>query len=154
MLMSVINELGPWSWWLLGLLLLAAELMLPGIFLVWIGAAAIIVGALSLMLWEASFWGWQLQLLLFALLAVTLTWAGRKYVFTGKTPTDQPLLNQRGATLIGRTAILEEPIREGRGRVLLDGTYWSLIGPDLPSGTRITVVATNGRDLTVEAKDE
>lgn len=154
MLMNAVNELGPWSWWLLGLLLLAAELVMPGIFLVWIGAAAIIIGTLSLLLWETSFWVWQLQLLLFAVLAVAITWAGRKYVFSGNAVTDQPLLNQRGATLVGRTAILEEPIREGRGRVLLDGTYWSLIGPDLPSGTRITVVATNGRDLTVESISE
>lgn len=150
-MISAANELGPWSWWLLGLALLAAELIMPGVFLVWIGAAAIIVGILSLLLWETSFWVWQLQLLLFAILAVGITWAGRKYVFSGNTITDQPLLNQRGASLIGRTAILDEPIREGRGRIHLDGTYWRIMGPDLPSGTRITVVATNGRDLTVEA---
>ncbi|MDI7860517.1 NfeD family protein [Rhizobiaceae bacterium n13] len=150
MLARVINELGPWSWWLLGLVLLAAELMMPGVFLVWIGTAAIIVGALSLLLWDSAFWTWQVQLLLFAVLAVAVTLAGRKYLFKGAENSDQPLLNQRGAALIGRTAILEEPIREGWGRVLLDGTYWRVTGPDLPVGARIRIVATNGRDLTVE----
>jgi len=29
MLSRAVAELGPWSWWLLGLLLLAAELLLP-----------------------------------------------------------------------------------------------------------------------------
>ena len=46
MLQSLASSLGPWSWWIFGLLLLAAELLVPGVFLIWIGASAIIVGAL------------------------------------------------------------------------------------------------------------
>ena len=57
----------------------------------------------------------------------------------------------RGQSLIGRTATLEQPIAEGRGRIRLDDTMWSVQGPDLPVGTRVRVTASNGRDLTVEA---
>jgi len=32
--------MGPWSWWIFGLLLLAAELLVPGVFLVWIGVTS------------------------------------------------------------------------------------------------------------------
>jgi hypothetical protein len=34
---AVTSELGPWSWWVIGLVLLAAEMIVPGFFLVWIG---------------------------------------------------------------------------------------------------------------------
>jgi hypothetical protein len=32
----------------------------------------------------------------------------------------------------------------------LDDTLWKVTGPDLPVGARVKVVASNGRDLTVE----
>ena len=151
MLSRAIAELGPWSWWLLGLLLLAAELLLPGVFLVWIGIGAIATGLLSLLLWESALWAWQIQLLVFAALAVVSTLLGRRFLSKADHVTDEPLLNQRGASLIGRTATLQEPIAEGRGRVRLDDTYWPVLGPDLPVGTKVRIVSWNGRDLTVEA---
>ncbi len=64
--------------------------------------------------------------------------------------TDEPFLNQRSASLVGRTATLHEPIREGRGRIRLDDTLWQVMGPDLPVGTQVKVVSSNGRDLRVE----
>jgi membrane protein implicated in regulation of membrane protease activity len=151
MLSRVVAELGPWSWWLLGLLLLAAELLLPGVFLVWIGIGAIATGVLSLLLWETALWGWQIQLLVFAALAVVATLLGRRLLSKSDQVTDEPLLNQRGASLVGRTATLQEPIAEGRGRIRLDDTHWPVLGPDLPVGTKVRIVSWNGRDLTVEA---
>ena len=64
--------------------------------------------------------------------------------------THQRMIDQRGASLVGRTATLAEPIREGRGRIRLDDTFWIVSGPDLAAGTQVRVVASNGRDLTVE----
>ncbi|NTJ65452.1 NfeD family protein [Agrobacterium rhizogenes] len=147
---NLIVELGPWSWWLVGLVLLAAELILPGFFLVWIGLAGIIVGALSLLFWEHSFWVWQVQGLVFAATAVIVTVIGRRYLYNNNQVTDEPFLNQRSASLVGRTATLDQPIAEGRGRIRLNDTYWTVNGPDLPVGTRVKVVASNGRELTVE----
>jgi len=146
----VVN-LGPWSWWILGVILLAAELAAPGVFLIWIGAAAIVVGALSLALWNAAFWGWQVQLLLFAVLSGAFALAGRRFYSSRNQASDEPNLNRRGESLVGRTATLHEPIAEGRGRIRLDDTWWSVMGPDLPAGTQVKVVAASGRDLKVEA---
>jgi len=150
MLARMVAELGPWSWWVIGLVLLAAEMIVPGFFLVWIGIAALAVGILSLLFWDAAFWVWEVQLILFAALAVATTFIGRRLTLRHDA-TDEPFLNQRGASLVGRTATLAEPIREGRGRIRLDDTIWQVMGPDLPVGTRVKVVASNGRDLTVEA---
>ncbi|QEE47825.1 NfeD family protein [Rhizobium sp. WL3] len=150
MIGRIIAELGPWSWWVLGMLLLAAELVMPGVFLVWIGLGALLTGVLSLLFWDAGFWSWQVQSLVFAASAVVFTLAGRRLFTRLQTDTDQPLLNQRGASLVGRTAVLGEPIREGRGRIRLDDTFWLVSGPDLPGGARVKIVSSNGRDLVVE----
>ncbi len=149
MLSAITSELGPWSWWVVGLVLLAAEMMVPGFFLVWIGLAAIAVGALSLLFWDSVFWVWQLQAILFAAFAVAATFIGRKLT-RDHGETDEPFLNQRGASLVGRTATLAEPITEGRGRIKLDDTQWKVSGPDLPVGARVKVISSNGRDLIVE----
>lgn len=151
MIYDLVSGLGPWSWWILGLILLAAELAAPGVFLIWIGAAAIVVGALSLMLWSTNFWGWQIQWLLFAVLSIGFALAGRRFYAGRNQTSDEPLLNRRGESLIGRTATLHEPITEGRGRIRLDDTWWPVMGPELPAGTRVKVVSASGRDLTVEA---
>jgi membrane protein implicated in regulation of membrane protease activity len=124
-------------------------MIVPGFFLVWIGLAALAVGALSLLFWDSAFWVWELQAILFAVLAVAATLIGRRLTLRADK-TDEPFLNQRGASLVGRTATLAEPIREGRGRIRLDDTFWQVMGPDLPAGTQVRVVASNGRDLTVE----
>lgn len=151
MLQKIVVELGPWGWWVLGMVLLAAELVAPGVFLVWIGLGAIATGILSLLFWSAGFWGWQVQLLVFAAFSVAFTVTGRKIMKSPSEASDQPLLNQRAASLVGRTATLQEPISEGRGRIRLDDTWWPVQGPDLPAGTRVRVAATHGRELTVES---
>lgn len=150
MVINLVTNLGPWSWLILGLVLLAAELALPGVFLIWIGLAALVVGLASLALWDAAFWIWQLQLVLFAALSVAITLAARRYMGGKDTESDEPLLNQRGQSLVGRTATLVEPIREGRGRIRLDDTWWSVSGPDLPAGMRVRVAVWNGNELIVE----
>ncbi len=151
MLARMVTELGPWVWWILGLVLLAAELALPGVFLVWIGIAALATGILSLALWEASYWTWQLQVLVFAALAILATFLGRRYLAgTDNNASDEPLLNQRTASLVGRTATLQEPIVNGRGRIRLDDTFWSVKGPDLPVGATVEVVeAGTGAPLSI-----
>ncbi|AFL53801.1 membrane protein implicated in regulation of membrane protease activity [Sinorhizobium fredii] len=149
MIQRIALELGPWSWWALGLLLLAAEVILPGVFLVWIALAALLTGALSLVLWDMGFWVWEVQLVVFSLLALVSVIIGRRFVVSS-SESDEALLNKRGESLIGRTAVLEQPIAEGRGRVRLDDTTWAVEGPDLPAGTRVRIVASSGRQLTVE----
>lgn len=150
MFATLIAQLGPWTWWVVGLALLAAEIVLPGVFLMWIGIAAILVGSLSLALWGDTVWTWQLQVVTFAVLSVVSALIGRRVMMRQETNTDQPLLNQRGASLIGRTATLVQPISEGRGRIRLDDTTWIVAGPDLPVGTRVRIVSSMGGTLKVE----
>ncbi|CUX59347.1 conserved hypothetical protein [Agrobacterium genomosp. 5 str. CFBP 6626] len=153
MLQRLASEFGPWSWWIVGFILLAAELVAPGVFLIWIGLAALVIGAVSLFLWDAAFWAWQLQFVLFAALSIIFALLGRRYFGRNRETSDEPFLNQREASLVGRTATLQEPIVEGRGRIRLDDTWWSVNGEDMPAGTRVRIAAARGRTLTIEPLD-
>ena len=153
MLQRLATELGPWSWWIVGFILLVAELVAPGVFLIWIGLAALVIGVLSLLFWDAAFWAWQLQLVLFAALSIAFALLGRKYFGRNRETSDEPFLNQREASLVGRTATLQEPVVEGRGRIRLDDTWWSVNGEDMPAGTRVRIAAARGRTLTIEPLD-
>ena len=57
--------LGTWNWLILGLLLMGVELLAPGVFMFWLGLAALLVGLLSF----AIDFSWQTQILLFAVFA-------------------------------------------------------------------------------------
>jgi membrane protein implicated in regulation of membrane protease activity len=147
----IIADLGPWSWILLGLFLLGAEILLPGVYLLWSGIAAILVGLLSLQLGDAGFWTWQLQVLVFLAASLIAAVVGSRFVRLHDTRSDQPLLNHPAHQLIGRTAVLKEPIAEGRGRAQFGDTLWLLRGPDLPAGARVKVTGVDGSELVVEA---
>jgi len=150
MLARIFAELGPWNWMVLGFVLLALEILVPGVFLLWIGIAAILVGALSLQLWDAAIWTWQLQTVVFLVLSLISAYLGHRINMSRAGDSDEPLLNRRDAQLVGRTATLEEPIREGRGRIRLDDTVWKVVGPDSAAGTRVRVVQATAGELTVE----
>ena len=65
--------------------------------------------------------------------------------------SEQPLLNERAARLIGQSFVLAEPIVDGKGRIRVDDTNWRITGPDLPSGTRVRVTGNDGAVLSVGA---
>lgn len=46
--MSFFESLGLWNWFVAGGILLIAEALIPGVFLLWLGLAALIVGGISL----------------------------------------------------------------------------------------------------------
>lgn len=147
MLQRLIAELGPWNWFALGFVLLALEILAPGASLLWIGIAALVVGAVSLAAWDAAFWSWQVQVVAFLLLSLVSAYVGRQVVLRRGNRSDQPLLNRRGEQMVGRTATLSEPIVDGRGRIQLGDTLWRVAGPDLPAGAQVKVVSVSDTDL-------
>jgi membrane protein implicated in regulation of membrane protease activity len=150
MIERIFTELGPWNWMVLGFVLLILEILVPGVFLLWIGIAAILVGALTWQLSHVGFWVWQAQVLLFLVLSVISAYVGRQVMARAGGQSDQPLLNRRAEQLIGRAATLAEPIADGRGRIRIGDTYWLVSGPDLPIGTRVRVTSVKDMELVVE----
>jgi inner membrane protein len=151
MIARIIAELGPWNWMVLGLLLLTLEVFVPGMFMVWFGIAALVTGALSLALWTWGAWVWPVQIVVYLALSVATLFIGRRIMKNGTDVSDEPLLNQRTAQLVGRLATLDEAIVNGYGRVKIGDTLWRVHGRDLPAGTRIKVDAVERDTLSVVA---
>lgn len=148
-LIDLIAEYGGWSWIVFGLVLLALELAIPGVFLVWLGAAAVITGLAAIV----SGIDWPLQWGLFGVLSLVLvgSWLGYQRRRYGKNPpSEDPLLNRRTARYLGREVVLVEPISDGFGRVQIEDSLWRVSGPDLPQGTHVRVVGAQGAVLVVE----
>ena len=146
MLATIIETLGGWTWWVLGLVLLGIEVIAPGFFFLWFGIAAILIGV-SALLFD---WSWQFQIVGFLVLSVIAALIGRRYAGNINGETADPHLNLRGERLSGRTFVLTEPIVEGAGRVRIDDTVWQVRGPDAPAGARIMVTGADGPTLTVQ----
>lgn len=138
---------GPWAWVVAGLILLALELVLPGGILVWMGLAGIVTGLIALF----QPMGWPLQWLIFGALSLIgiVAWLG----WSRRQPptTDRPYLNRRAERLVGQEAVLEQPIAQGFGRVVLGDTVWRVSGADLAAGERVRIVGSEGNVLQVEA---
>ncbi|HWL06694.1 MAG TPA: NfeD family protein [Xanthobacteraceae bacterium] len=140
-------SLGFWNWFILGALLLIAELLAPGVFMVWLAIAALAVGLLSFVV----VWSWQAQVIAFALFSVVAIVVGRKLSRpAGDVSEDHVFLNRRTAGYVGRVFALETAIVHGAGTVRIDDTVWRVSGPDLPAGTSVRVIAADGVNLTVE----
>jgi membrane protein implicated in regulation of membrane protease activity len=144
--LEFIAQNGAWSWVVAGLVLLALELVAPGGVLIWLGAAALVTGGMALLVNVY----WPLQFVVFGVLALAAIWL---WLRTRKQeqPTDRPFLNRRAERIIGHEAVLDEPIRDGEGRVAIGDTTWRVTGPDLAAGSRIRVVDAEGPVLKVEA---
>ena len=136
-----------WHWGVLGFLLLAAEMLLPtGFVLIWIGAAALITGAAA---WLVPSLGWQVQLVLFGVLSV-VSFFGWRRIHPQNIASDQPTLNRRGHSYVGRTFTLGTPIENGVGKLHVDDSQWRITGADAAAGTQVRVVAVDGTTLKVE----
>ena len=138
--------LGTWNWLIFGVVLMALELAAPGIFLFWLGLAALLVGLTSFAL-DLS---WQMQILLFALFAAAAVPLWRRLARNSAAVSlSNPFLNRRADALVGRVFTLEKPIVDGSGTVRIDDTVWRVAGPDTPAGSRVRIVQADGASLPV-----
>ena len=140
--------LGTWNWLIFGFILMGLELLAPGVFLFWLGLAALLVGLLSFAINPA----WQTQLLMFAVFAAAAVPAWRYFArSSSRDSVSNPFLNKRTEAMIGREFTLEKPIVDGSGTVRIDDTIWRVAGPDTPAGSRVRIVQADGASLTVAA---
>jgi inner membrane protein len=147
--MGFFASLGIWNWFILGALLLVAEAVVPGTFMLWLGLAALAVGALAFLVPIP----WQVQLVAFAVLSIASLVLWRKFRRTSDEASDQPYLNRRVEALVGRVFTLEKPIVQGIGSVRIDDTVWRVSGPDSPAGTQVRVAKADGASLIVERQE-
>jgi inner membrane protein len=140
---------GAATWAAVALLLMAAEALAPGAFMLWMGFAAAVV-----FLGVLLFPGMPLlaQIAAFVVLSFVSIQIYRKWIRAPgrERQSEQPNLNRRAVQYVGRVLPLEQPIVAGRGRVKIGDAFWVVEGPDLDVGTPVRVVATDGVSLRVE----
>jgi inner membrane protein len=145
-MLSFLVSLGVWDWFIAGGVLLVLEILAPGVFMLWLGLAALLVGAISLVV----DWPWQAQFVAFAVFAVAAIPIWRRLARQVGAQTDQPFLNRRAEAFVGRVFTLEKPIVDGFGTIGIDDTVWRVAGPDAPAGSKVKVTRVDGAALHVE----
>lgn len=145
---SFVATLGPWTWVIFGALLMALEVVVPGVYFAWFGIAAVVVGALVFAAGDALTQPWQL--VLFATISVAAVLAVRRFANLQGVESEDRDLNQRSAQYFGRVVVVEDAISGGRGRVRVGDTLWPASGADAPKGARVRITGAHGTVFTVE----
>lgn len=144
---GLFSSIGYIAWLVAGLALCAAETIMPGAFLIWIGAAALIVGAVEFF-WPLEF---TAQLLLFAALVVALVVVGRRvYGSIDRGSPPQPL--SRAEALVGKEFFLDRAIERGFGNIRVDDSVWRVTGEDMSAGAKVRVTGVEQGALLRVAK--
>jgi inner membrane protein len=141
-----------WHWIVLGIGLMLSEIFLTTFFILWFGAAAVIIGCLLLVVPEMSV-SWQV--FLWTLLSSALAWGWFKYL--------KPLSIDKTKAGLSREAIVGEigqvlsaPNGEIRGKLrfpapILGADEWLIISQEnLAMGDRVTVTDISGNSLIVK----
>lgn len=136
-----------WLWLIAAAVLGIGEIIIPGAFLMWMGIAALITGLATLVLPL----GVALQLAVFAVMAVASVYAGRRILVRSPIVSADPLLNDRGARLIGEIVTAVTAVDDLSGRVKVGDGVWSARGATASVGDRLRVVGIDGGVLIVEA---
>ena len=136
-----------WYWWALAAVLFIFEMLLPGLAFMFLALGAVAAGLLLLIMADLAL-EWQLGV--FAVVAVISAIGLRPSLRRLQARDSSPnTINARGDSLIGRTVVLDQPILNGRGRVVLGDGSWTVTGPDMVAGAKVRVTAVNGTELSV-----
>jgi membrane protein implicated in regulation of membrane protease activity len=135
-----------WLWAIGGLLLLICEVIAPGFFLVFLGAAAIATGLFTL-LFDL---GLAPQLVLFVIYTAVAVMIGKRW-YAEPHPGDQRhAINEPAKRLIGRTVTVVTDVDDHSGRVRVGDGEWNARGGPASAGERVVVTGVEGNCLTVE----
>ncbi|PWC39697.1 NfeD family protein [Azospirillum sp. TSO35-2] len=146
--------MSPLLWGALGAGLIAAELVIPGIFLIWFGGAALLTGLVTAL---SGDWGLVNEAGFFtiaagaAVCAAIIRARSRQTAAGAQAAGDREAnrINDRAGQLAGRHVTLSEPIVNGHGRLFIGDTLWPVEGPDRPAGTAMIVAGHRGLVLTL-----
>lgn len=135
-----------WVWIAIGLALAVLEMLVPGVYLIWLAIAALVTGALT---WVFDF-GVPLQVVDFVFLSLIVVFSARRMVTDQPIESADPLLNNRVGRLVGQTGTVTQAIADGEGRVRHGDSEWLARGPDLAPGARVRITGFEGGTLVVQ----
>lgn len=142
----MLDGLAPgWLWAIGGILLLIAEVLAPGFFLIFLGIAAIATGLFTL-LFDLS--GGP-QLALFIIYTGLAVMVGKRWY--AMPDALQHRLNDPAKRMVGRLVTVVDPIDDHGGRVRVGDGEWSARGHHADVGERVRVTGVEGNCLLVES---
>ena len=121
-------------------------MLVPGVYLIWLALAAIVTGVLTLTL-DLSL---PVQVVDFVFLSLIIAFSAKRFLRDRPIESSDPLMNRRGARLVGETALVVQAIEHGSGRVKLGDSEWIARGPNIAVGERVRISGSEGAILLVE----
>ncbi|MEO1044809.1 MAG: NfeD family protein [Pseudomonadota bacterium] len=148
--MDAFSELADgYKWLILGMALAIGEIFVPGVLLIWFSAAAVIVGLATLLFG----FGIATQLAFATVISLATVTLGRMWYRKHKVASEDPLLNNRGARMIGRTVTVVEPVSETGGRAKVGDSVWPARGAAMAAGDTGRIIAVEDGVLVLQALD-
>lgn len=135
-----------WLWIAIGLILALLELVVPGVYLIWLALAALATGLL-VFIGDPPV---AMQIISFVFLSLIFAYSARRFLSDYPVASSDPLLNNRIGRLIGDTALVTEALEGGTGRVRVGDGEWIARGPDVATGQRVRITGHKGSQLIVE----
>ena len=145
-------EILPWHWVVFGIAVVVSEMFLGTFFILWFGAAAVVVGVMLFLIPDLSM-TWQI--LLWTILSSVLALGWFKYLKPLSIDKTKAGLSKEAITgEVGQVLIV--PTEDKRGKLrfpapVLGADEWIIISQDaLTIGDRVSVVDVPGNSLIVK----
>jgi membrane protein implicated in regulation of membrane protease activity len=130
------------AWLVAALALAIAEIVAPGIFLIFLALGAFVTSLFAILVADLRW-----QLVAFAVASFVAVLCGRS--FYKRLLRGRDAAKGIGSGPIGEHGTVVDAIVDGNGKVRLRDSVWLASGPDLPVGTKITVLRREGTLLHV-----
>lgn len=129
------------AWLIAALALGMAELLIPGVFAIFLAIAAAVVGVAVLVVPELPIEG---QIAAFAVWSIVTVMIGRRWYVDFPVDSSDPKLNDRAARLVGETVVVEVAIGTEGGRVRIGDSSWPARGPAAAVGECVQIIEVRG----------
>ncbi len=133
-------------WLIFAAILGIGEIIIPGVFLIWIAAAAAITGILTFAIGLLP----ALQFGIFAVLSIAAVFLGRKWYLERGASVEDPLLNDRSARMIGQSVIVTQDVNAHEGRARVGDSEWPARGNSIKKGKSATIVDVKDGIIHIE----
>lgn len=149
--MEFLLDPGPWTWLVLGLILLGIEVMTGTTYLLWLAVAAALMAALTAILGDLSL---PVQLVVYGGFALATTISGRKLFPPDEKGTSQVTddLNRPDSRMLGQQVVAVRAFEGRAGRVRFGDTEWraeAVTEEPVGDGDRLEVIGVDGATLRV-----
>ncbi len=139
---TMLDALGDSLWWVIGIVLVIGEVVLPGTFLIWFAFAAFGVGLIGVVVDLSG----MNQVVVFGLLSfasLSLGYLMRKR----RGDPEVPAFADRTQAYMGKTYKVVEAIENGQGKIQVGDSVWLAEGEDCPVGGSVKVIDSRGNVL-------